>query len=111
MSAEWNCFCELVKINALKWMLSDLNMQQVGFGAAFVRSSHPPGTTVTFAVEQFIATLTSVTEETITSVATGTVIQTTEGYTLQCGNVDGDAVYGEAKVSIPGKFLLETSTS
>ena len=85
-----------------------MDSQQVGLGASFVRASHPPGTTAPFAEGKFMATFTNVTDETITSVATGTVIHDIDGYTLQCRNVDGDDIFGKAKVSIPGKFLLET---
>ena len=82
-------------------------MQQVGLGVSFVRDSHLPGTMAPFAEGKFMATFTSVTDEEITSVATGTVFQTIAGYTLQCGNVEGDAVFGDAEILIPGKLVLE----
>ena len=83
-------------------------MEQVGFGAGFVQGSDTANATIPFAGEHFIATLTSVADMTITSVATGAVNQTIDGYFLRCDDVAG--VVGSAEISIPGKLPLEIST-
>ena len=89
-----------------------MSMEQVGKGATFVKDSDNPGTTDTFAEGSFIATLNSVAEMTITSVATGTVNQTTDGYSLQCIDVgNSNAVVGDAEISIPGRLLIERNSS
>ena len=113
--AELSCSCESTNNNAnsffgLTWSLRDLNMQHVGLGASFISGSDSTGTTKSFAEGHFIASVTSVTEVTITSVATGTVSQTIVGYFLRCADVGGGVV-GDAEISIPGKFLLQTNTS
>ena len=112
--AEWSCFCELTNNNAdsffgLTWSLRDLNMQQVGQGASFISGSDSAGTTRTFAKGQFIANVTNATEPTIASIATGTVNQTTDRYSLQCTDVNG--AVGDAEITIPGKLLPRTDTS
>ena len=88
----------------------DLNMQQVGQGTTFSTSGNTAGATALFADGHFTATLTNITEMSLTSVASGTVSQTTDGYTLQC--FDGtSAIVGDTKISTPGKLILKTVTS
>ena len=67
------------------------------------------GAMATFANGTFTSTLTHVTVMTITSVATGTVSQIIDRYTLQCLNGDGDS--GDADILTPGKVILETNSS
>ena len=85
----------------------DLNMEQVGEGLPFDGGSNNAGTTKPFANGHFTATIISLTEMAITSVATGTVNQTIDGYFLQCSDVVG-VVVGDEEISIPGKYVLET---
>ena len=107
--AEWSCFYELTNNKdflVLLWTLKGLNMQQVGDDTALSRGSDSPGTTDAFAERHFLATVTNVTQTTITSVATGTINQTIDGHTLQCIDVvGGGVVVGDAEISIPGKFI------
>ena len=59
---------------------------------------------------QFSTTLTSKQGHTITSVLTGIVNQTIDGYSLLCiddHNVDIPLVLGDIKISIPGKLLVK----
>ena len=85
-----------------------LNMQQVGEPEIF-STRNTVGATESFANGHFTATLTNNAAIALTSVAIGTVSQTTDGYTLQCLDNTG-AVMGIKKISIPGKILLETVT-
>ena len=84
-------------------------MMQVGQPGLFSVGSTVDAT-VSFANEHFTATLTNNSEMTLTSVASGTVSHTTDGYTLQCLDNTG-AVVGDTKISIPGKLVLKTVTS
>ena len=84
-------------------------MQTVDFA---VFHDHPVG--VTRGEGQLSATVTNQTNNAITSVATVTVSQTVDGYSLQCfdrTNVVGALLFGDIKLSIPGKLLVETNTS
>ena len=106
--AELSCSCEVT--NTLGWRLLDLNMQQVGQGETFSTGANTAGVTEQFADGHFTATLTDITEMTLTSVASGTIRQTTDGYTLQC--FDGtSAIVGGTKISIPGRLIFKTVTS
>ena len=107
MLAELSCSCELTSNNALTLRLLDLGSQQVGLGASFVRGSDLPGATAPFAEGKFMATFTNVTDETITSVATGTVIHAIDGYTLQCRNVDSDAILVRQKYQYLVSFYFK----
>ena len=63
---------------------------------------------------QLNATVTNQTNNAITSVATVTVSQTVDGYSLQCfdsTNLVLAVLLGDIKLSIPGKLLVETNTS
>ena len=107
--AELSCLCEVTNAYLLAWKLIDVNNDQVG-GTIHFASSDPVGAMVKFAGGHFIATFTNLTEKTITSSVTGTVSQTTDGYTLQCIDIfAGDSV--DAEISILGKHLLETKSS
>ena len=86
-------------------------MQQVGQGTTFSMGLNTAGATMPFADGNFTATLTNIAEMTLTSVASGIVSQTTDGYTLQCLNVGTNAIVGDTKISIPGKVILKTVTS
>ena len=102
---ELSCSCELADSSVLGWRLVDLNMEQIGDLADFT-GLNSPGDTETFAEGHFIANLTAVTAMTGTSasVATGTVSQTIDGYTLQCLDASSSiVVVGEEEISIPGK--------
>ena len=105
--AELSCFCEVNNSNVMGWRLLGLNMQLIGQGIAFVKGLNTVGATGSFADGTFIATITNVTEMTLTSIATGTVSQTTDGHSLQC--FDADDNVGDTELSIPGKLLLATS--
>ena len=87
----------------------DLNMELVGLEVFLSKSSVPPGSTKPFAEGLFTANVTNATDKSIASIATGTVNQTIDGYTLQCVG-GGIIVVGDAEISIPGKFVHETST-
>ena len=86
-------------------------MEQIEDGASFVRGIDPAGAMDTFANGTFTSTLTHVTDMTLTSVATGTVSQTTEGYALQCYDPVEGSIDAEVHVLTSGKLLLETNTS
>ena len=78
-------------------------MERIGQPASFLVDINTVGDIESLADGYFVATLTNVTEMTLTSVATGTVSQTIDGYILQClGSVAGDT-----EISIPGKLLLQ----
>ena len=94
--------------------MKDLNMQTVGDHVFFSLGNHPVGTTRPLAEGDFSATVTSLTSTTITSVATGMVNQTIDGYSLQCVEdpfVVNPVPSGAINISIPGKLLLQTTTS
>ena len=78
-------------------------MERVGEGVTFDKDSYSAGATKAIADGHFIATLISLTEMVMTSVATGTINQTIAGYLLLCADIGG--VVGDAEISIPGKFL------
>ena len=85
-----------------------MNMQLVtyiGFSTGnFVGQTKP------FVEGQFSVTLTSKAGVTITSVLTGVVNQTIDGYSLLCVDefdVDTALVLGDIKISIPGKLLVK----
>ena len=80
-------------------------MQQVAEEAVFSSGSAFSGTTYTFTEGDLIATVTSITQTTITSVANGIVSQTTDGYTLECVDIGGGAITGIVEISIPGKLI------
>ena len=105
MFAELSCSCELTVNEALTWSVIDFNMEPVGlmaiFGSAF------PNPDSTFAGGHFIATVTEPSEGTIASIATGTINQTTDGYTWQCVEFFADDVVGDTLISIPGMLVLE----
>ena len=61
----------------------------------FCLGFHPTGIPKFFADMKFIATFKNVKDETITSVATGTVFKTIDGYTLQCFDFVSDVVVGD----------------
>ena len=84
-------------------------MQQVGEPGIFFMSNNV-GATESFADGHFTATLTDNSEMKLTSVASGTVSQTTDEYTLGCLDNTG-AVVGNRTISIPGKLVLKTVTS
>ena len=106
--AELSCFCK-VDNPLLQWMLINSTDQLVD-NVIFVEGTTPVGTTLTFAEGRFSATVTNLTEMIISSTATGTVDQTTEGYSLHCIDLVMDDVVGATELSIPGKFLLESDT-
>ena len=108
--AELSCSCEFNN-NVLGWKLIDSNNDQIGQPASFLKGSSTVGATATFAAEQFTATLTNDTNMTLTSVATGIVTQTSDGYTLQCFDGNDNTVVDDTEISIPGKLLLTTITS
>ena len=85
-------------------------MQQVGQGATFAGGSANPET-VMFAGGHFTTTQANPSEGAIASVATGVVNQTIAGYSLQSLDDIGMTVVGDEEILIPGKLLLETTTS
>ena len=86
-------------------------MQQVGDAATFADGSVNPGN-LKFAGGDFVASLTHPSAGAIiASFATGTVKQTTDGYTLQCVDEIGGTAVGDTKISIPGRLQLETNIS
>ena len=69
--------------------------------------SNTVGATASFTNRHFTATVTNNAKMTLTSVVSGTFSQSTEGSTLQCLD-STKAVVDDAKITIPGKFLLKT---
>ena len=79
-------------------------MEQIGNPASLIVNNNV-GDDESFAGGLFTATLINKTATSLTSVASGTVSQTIDGYTLQCFNPLDQAVFGHVEISIPRKLF------